>query len=139
MASLSLALSVAAFFLSGVAILYAYKRHVEERKPVLIFDEKEDDNDSRSFDTMVINIGKGPALNIREASWTPIDSPLVKLGEITRNLASTSETQRRTTFRSGLGRLITLTTHWEVQYEDLEGRVYRTVLRGTRHRFERLS
>jgi len=136
--SLPILLSVIALAVSLIAIFYAYRRHIQERKPLLIFDEKLDPKNRVTLSTMIINIGKGPALNIRPASWLPAESPLWELPLITRNLACTDETQRKTIFVSGPKRQITHETFWEIHYDDLDGRSYRTVLRGTKHRFERI-
>lgn len=142
--SISFLLSVIALTISVIALFYAYRRHIEERKPVLVFDEKVNEESKKkrekpvSIDTMIINIGKGAALNIRPANWMPPDDDLWQLPEIARNLAATGETQRYTTFISLPGRRITDDSYWEIHYEDLEGRVYRTVLKGTSHRFDRI-
>ena len=131
----SILLSLLAIVVSIGALIYSRREHIAERRPYLVFSEEQIE-EGKATGFYLRNIGRGTAFNLDIPDKYVDNHDFLKdFSQIPRNVAVDGVTMFARW--NGNRRLITKDLYLEVTYEDSEGRKYRTVLDGLKHKIHK--
>lgn len=129
--------------LTAIATLLLYlnqrKQLAIHKKPVLLFIEKIINKEPREYGLFLFNYGRGPALNIRIPEDIAKESEFEAFHQIPRNLMPYDKNENYTIFLKGYNNpIINENTYWIVEYEDINGNIYKTTISNNKHKIENI-